>query len=80
MAHFLIDLRTMIIALLASARYSVSHAGGVPGSDARHFPQPFVGLPGKLLGVPAARHTCRYTDLGAQFAFHGGTFKHVACL
>uniref|UniRef100_H2STL5 Uncharacterized protein n=1 Tax=Takifugu rubripes TaxID=31033 RepID=H2STL5_TAKRU len=29
----------------------------VPSSDARHFPQPFVGLPGKLLRVPAAHHT-----------------------
>lgn len=56
--HLLIDFGAVIIAFLASARYSVPHTGRVPSSDARHFPQPFVGLPGKLLCVPAACHTC----------------------
>lgn len=70
----------MVVALLAGARDSVTHAGGMPSSDARHFPQPFVGLPGKLLGVPAARHTCRVAHhrLRGQFTSVAGTFLNAS--
>lgn len=77
--HLLIDLRAVIIAFLASARYSVSDTGGMPGSDAGHFPQSFVGFPGKLLRVPAACYTCPRTDSGSAYV-QCWIFKHVACL
>lgn len=77
--HLLIDLRAVIIAFLASARYSVSHTGRMPSSDARHFPQPFVGLSGKLLRVPAACHTCPSTDSGSVYV-QCRIFKRAAWL
>lgn len=75
--HLLVDLRAVVVAFLACARYSASHTGGMPGADARHFPQSLVGLPGKLLRVPAAGHTCNRLWVSLCPVQH---FKRVACL
>lgn len=56
--NLLVDLGPVAVALLAGTCNGVCHTGWMPGANARHLPQAFVSLPGKLLCVPAARHTC----------------------
>lgn len=55
--NLLVDLSTVVVALLTSACYGIGHTGRVPGSDASHLPQSLVSFPGELLCVPAACHT-----------------------
>lgn len=55
--YLLVDLRPVVVALLASPRNGVLDATWMPGSDASHLAQTLVGFPGQFLGMPTAGHT-----------------------
>lgn len=57
--YFLVEFCAVVVALLASPGDGVAHASRMPGPDAGHFPQPFVGFPRELLGVPPTGHPWR---------------------
>lgn len=64
--HLLVQLCTVVVTLLPSPGDGAAYSGRVPGADAGHFAQAFVGLPWKLLGMPATGHPCKWDWLAAQ--------------
>lgn len=55
-----------MVTLLPSPGDGAAYSGRMPGPNAGHFAQAFVGLPWKLLGMPATGDPCKWDWLEAQ--------------
>ena len=52
LVDLLVDLGTVMVALLTSTGNSVLDTGGMPGADTGDLAETLVRLPGQLLGMP----------------------------
>jgi len=62
--HLLVDLSTVMVALLTSTSHGVLDTARMPGSDTSDLTKTFVRLPGQLLGVPTRSDTLEAFSLG----------------
>jgi len=76
----LVDLGTVVVALLTSPGNGVLDPAGMPGSNAGNLPETLVGLPGQLFGVPSACHTLESVTLSntnhVDALVHGKDISH----
>lgn len=68
----LVDLRTMMVALLTSSGNREGHSARMPSSNTSHLPETLVSLPGQLLGMPTARDSLESLALG-----HSNAINHL---